>query len=189
MKSASPAEALPFPPCSVQLVTASRSFHYFHQSRFLDEAKRVLAPSGVLAIFNCGLLPVGFPTLGRDRSDALSSALRHVDGLMTDYWTDARSTFSLEDFQLPMNEAKTFRFGEIHSDISMDADGLVGYVQTWSAYGRMKEKEGKDRMDAIASDLRRRQDRLRQRFSLGSNPFPDDLWSPPSQVGEGAVPR
>ncbi|TRY97088.1 hypothetical protein DNTS_027278 [Danionella cerebrum] len=48
----SPAEDLPFPDVSVDLVTAMSAFHWFDHSRFLQEADRVLKPHGSLALLN-----------------------------------------------------------------------------------------------------------------------------------------
>ena len=46
-----PAEEIPAPDGSVNLVTASTCYHYFDRPRFLAEADRVLAPGGVIAIY------------------------------------------------------------------------------------------------------------------------------------------
>jgi ubiquinone/menaquinone biosynthesis C-methylase UbiE len=43
-----PAEQLPLPDASFDLVTVALAFHWFDQSRFLAEARRVLRPSGWL---------------------------------------------------------------------------------------------------------------------------------------------
>lgn len=44
------AEELPFPDASVDLLTAASAAHWFHQSRFLAEAGRVLKPLGCMAL-------------------------------------------------------------------------------------------------------------------------------------------
>lgn len=52
-----PAEQLPFEEGTFDLVTAGLAFHWFDRERFLDEARRVLSPSGWLVIYNnwfCG---------------------------------------------------------------------------------------------------------------------------------------
>lgn len=46
------AEELPFPDGSVDLLTAATAAHWFDQSRFLAEAKRVLKPRGCIALLN-----------------------------------------------------------------------------------------------------------------------------------------
>lgn len=47
-----PAEDLPCPDGSVDLVTAMSAFHWFDRQRFLQEADRVLKPRGCLALLN-----------------------------------------------------------------------------------------------------------------------------------------
>ena len=46
-----PAEEIPAPDGSVNLITASTCYHYFDRPRFLAEVDRVLAPGGVIAIY------------------------------------------------------------------------------------------------------------------------------------------
>lgn len=47
-----PAEELPFPDSSVDLVTAMSAFHWFDQTRFLQEAHRILQLKGCLTPLN-----------------------------------------------------------------------------------------------------------------------------------------
>ncbi len=46
------AEALPFATASFDLLTVGLAFHWFERAAFLAEARRVLRPGGVLAIYN-----------------------------------------------------------------------------------------------------------------------------------------
>ena len=46
-----PAEEIPAPDGSVNLVTASMCYHFLDRPRFLAEADRVLAPGGVIALY------------------------------------------------------------------------------------------------------------------------------------------
>jgi ubiquinone/menaquinone biosynthesis C-methylase UbiE len=48
----SPAETLPFPDASFDVITTFLAFHWFDKPRFLQEAKRVLEPGGHLMICN-----------------------------------------------------------------------------------------------------------------------------------------
>ena len=49
-----PAETLPFPNESFDLVTVGIAFHWFDRSRFLPEAHRVLKPGGPLLLYSNG---------------------------------------------------------------------------------------------------------------------------------------
>jgi ubiquinone/menaquinone biosynthesis C-methylase UbiE len=50
----SPAEELPFGPSEFDYLNVSMAYHWFDQSRFLNEARRVLKPDGILGIDNYG---------------------------------------------------------------------------------------------------------------------------------------
>ncbi len=47
-----PAERLPFPDASFDLITVCMAYHWFDQPRFLAEAKRLLRPNGTLVVYN-----------------------------------------------------------------------------------------------------------------------------------------
>jgi ubiquinone/menaquinone biosynthesis C-methylase UbiE len=47
-----PAESIPLPDASSNLITASLAFHWFERSGFLNEARRLLCPDGWLVIYN-----------------------------------------------------------------------------------------------------------------------------------------
>ena len=55
--SVSPAEKLPAPDSSARLLTVSQALHWFDLGRFFDEARRVLAPGGVLAVVSYATYP------------------------------------------------------------------------------------------------------------------------------------
>ena len=81
-----PAESIPAPDSSVQLVTASMCFHYLDRERFLAEADRVLAPGGVVAVYGykepCAILPDGSAWA---EFDAAVYQVRNVD--LGSYWS------------------------------------------------------------------------------------------------------
>ena len=49
-----PAEVIPLPDASFDLITAGLAFHWFDQDRFLSEAQRLLKSGGWLVIYNNG---------------------------------------------------------------------------------------------------------------------------------------
>ena len=51
---AAPAERLPFVDSTFDLLTVGLAFHWFDQSAFLDEARRLLKPGGWLVIYTSG---------------------------------------------------------------------------------------------------------------------------------------
>lgn len=78
------AEASGLANASADLVTVAQALHWFDRDRFYAEAKRVLVPRGVLAVWS-----YGDPTIPDD--DALDAALQHFN-LVTlgAYWPAGR---------------------------------------------------------------------------------------------------
>ena len=81
------AEATTLPDASVDLVAAGRAFHWFDTDRALAEFRRILKPTGWVA-----LVSVGRASLDpMDQIDpTLIDQLQHYECLLTDYGTDYR---------------------------------------------------------------------------------------------------
>ena len=62
---AAPAEALPVPDASCDLLTAASAFHLFDRAAFLREARRVLRPDGWLVLYDNALTGEGVPAFPR----------------------------------------------------------------------------------------------------------------------------
>jgi len=120
---------------SVDLVTAAQAAHWFDLDAFYAEARRVLAPRGVVAMWCYGALRIG------DDVDPI------LDWFYAErvgrYWPPERAlvdaglatlTFPFEPLPVPALE--------MHAVMSRDE--LMGYVGTWSAVARGRAEEGAD---------------------------------------------
>jgi SAM-dependent methyltransferase len=128
-------EASGLPPASVDLVTAAQAAHWFNQEKFHAEARRVLRPRGLLAIWCYGLCEV---TPGIDR--LVASFYRDTVGR---YWPPDRAPVEdgYRSLPFPLPE-------EPFPAHVMERRWLLGefgaYLGSWSAVERFHRANGTD---------------------------------------------
>ncbi len=129
---------------SVDLLTVGQAFHWFDQDAFFTEAKRVLRPNGVLAIWCYEICEVS------EACDAV------IDTLYTDivgeFWPPERVLIErgYDDVDLPGEAVAAPQF-----DMSLDwsAADMLGYLRTWSAVKRYDSVHGCDPVAQIEASL------------------------------------
>jgi SAM-dependent methyltransferase len=140
-----PAEASGLPDASVDLVTVAQALHWFDLEAFYAEVRRVLKPSGVLAVWSYGHLVVeGEPV------NALVHAFYHET--VGPYWPPERAHVEAGYLDLP------FPFGEITPpEFDMTAawplPQLLGYFRSWSATARYIRQNGTDPVSELEGEL------------------------------------
>lgn len=139
-----PAEASGLPDASVQLLTVAQALHWFDLDAFYREARRVLAPGGVVAAWCYGLMRVG-PGV-----DPLLE--RFYSGTVGPYWPPERALIEAGYAGLP------FPFEEIplpafRMEQELTLPGLLGYLGTWSAVRRYRQARGSDPLAPLAEEL------------------------------------
>jgi len=117
---------------SVDLVTVAQALHWFDIERFYSEADRVLAPSGVIAVWSyekCRVCP------------AVDAVLDAVYAAVESYWPDERRIVSnrYADIVLPW---PALPGPEFEMSVSWDVQQMLGYLQTWSASKRYEADRG-----------------------------------------------
>jgi len=138
------AERLPVRSSCADLVAVAQSAHWFDFAPFYAEARRVLRPRGVVALWTYSLF----------RVDAAVDAV--VDGFYTDrvgaYWPPERRHVDERYLSLPfpLAELSAPSF-ELKVDWSREA--LLSYVATWSAVGRCRAATGVDPVPELARAL------------------------------------
>jgi SAM-dependent methyltransferase len=131
---------------SVDLVTAAQALHWFVASAFFTEAKRILRPQGVIAVWG-----YGDPVLDTERLDR---ALHEFNrGTLEPYWLPER------DLLLQGYKTIPFPFAEIEVpaqelEMQWTLDELAGYLRTWSATARYIEEHRVDPVKQLESALR-----------------------------------
>ncbi len=140
-----PAEASGLPDASADLVTVAQALHWFDRARFYGEARRVLAPGGVLAVWSYGSAALDEPAL----ADALS---RFEHGTMGPYWPPERALVgeALRAAPFPFRELAVPPFTlERHWTLAE----LLGYVRSWSATAAFVARHRRDPVGELAAAL------------------------------------
>ncbi|MDH5282453.1 MAG: class I SAM-dependent methyltransferase [Gemmatimonadota bacterium] len=132
------------PDQSAALVTAAQAAHWFDLPAFYREADRVLTPDGILAIWSYGA-PRTEPAIDRRldwfRGERVGS-----------YWPPGREHVDDGYRHLP------FPFPEIPApafsiEMRWSLAQLLGYVRSWSAVARCRQREGRDPVDELAAAI------------------------------------
>ncbi len=140
-----PAEASGLPAMWADLVTVAQALHWFDQVKFFDEARRVLAPDGLLAVW-C----YGDPRLEDPAVDRIVHGYNR--GTVEKYWPPERN--------LVLTEYRTIRFPfrEIPTpSLTLEATWtlpqLAGYLRSWSATARYAIVLDRDPVAAVEEEL------------------------------------
>lgn len=141
-----PAEEIPLPNSSADLVIAAQALHWFDFDRFFPEVKRICREGAVFAGFTYGLMTISEPV-----DEVIGHFYREILG---GYWPPERRHVDEGYRSIP------FPFDEITSpafsmEAKWDLPRLIGYLGTWSAVKEYKAKNGtdpvKELQDALAA--------------------------------------
>ncbi len=129
---------------SVDLITVGQALHWFDIDAFYAEANRTLRPGGALAVW-----AYGFVHSDQRIHDLLVEYFQKTVG---EFWPPEREKidFGYKSVHFPFEELEAPSF-------SMTANWtlkqLKGYLGTWSASLRYKEKKGVDPVNLVAERL------------------------------------
>lgn len=143
----STAEQSGLPDASVSLITVAQALHWFDLERFFTEAKRVLEPGGVLAVWAYGINQVEGEAVNQFVQEYYSSTVGP-------YWPPERTLVEdgYRSIPFPFDElpAPSFRM-----EAQWTMEQLIGYFSTWSATTRYIKATGKNPLEQLTADLAR----------------------------------
>ncbi len=139
-----PAERLPVRSGSADLIAVAQAAHWFDLDRFYPEARRVLRPGGVVALWTYELFHI---------DAAIDAAITHFyHEVVGPYWPPERrfveARYQTLPFPLAESPAPPF---EIALEWSL-AD-VISYLGTWSAVDRYRSVRGEDPLPLIIGSL------------------------------------
>ena len=142
-----PAERSGLPDESLALITVAQALHWFDLDRFYAEARRALAPNGVLAAWAYGINHLEGDAVNRLVQDFYSNTVGP-------YWPPERKLVEegYRTIPFPFAEitAPTFRM-----EARWTLDQLLGYFSTWSATNRYVKATGRNPLEPLSTELSR----------------------------------
>lgn len=140
--SVAAAEASGLATASVDLITVGEALHWFQLERFCDEARRVLRPGAMLAIWNYGRCRIT-PAIDRILDE-------FTDRELGRYWSAAALNDNVGHYRVPFNEVEAPQFEIVQQ---WDLNAFCGYVSSWSASGAYQREHGHCPVDQLRQKL------------------------------------
>jgi ubiquinone/menaquinone biosynthesis C-methylase UbiE len=139
-----PAETAAIPTGVVDLVTVAQALHWFSRREFFEEVRRVLKPRGVIAAWCYTLMSID------EALDPVIHGFYH--DIVGPYWPLSRELVedAYRSVEFPFTEIAAPGF-EMTEDWTLEQ--LLGYLGTWSAVRRYREREGIDPRELIRAPL------------------------------------
>jgi SAM-dependent methyltransferase len=139
------AECLPVRGRAAELLTVAQAAHWLDFPRFYAEARRVLCPGGVVAIWTYALFRIDPAT------DAVVDEFYRLR--VGRFWPPERHFVEAgyRTLPFPLEELPAPPFA---IDASFSLESLVNYVGTWSAVDRCRHQTGVDPLPELADRLK-----------------------------------
>ena len=138
------AEDSGIPSHAVDLITVAQAAHWFDLPRFYQEARRVLKPEGVLAVWCYGLNLV---------SPEIDKVVQHYyKDVVGPFWPPERRYIDERYETLPF-PFSALPVPEMHMTVEWDLREFSGYLQTWSAAKRFLEKHNRHPLELVYPQL------------------------------------
>ena len=129
---------------SIDLVTAAQAVHWFDQPRFWSEARRVLRPRGIVAIWTYFRFEIS------PQIDAIVQ--RFYSGVVGPFWPPERRQVETryQTIAFPFQE---FPAPSFVIEQQMTLADVAGYVRTWSATMAFMKLHHQDPVDGLVTEL------------------------------------
>ena len=140
-----PAEKTNFSPGQFDLIISAQAVHWFNFDEFYTEVKRCLKPDGIIVLLGYGLF--------YSNAETNKVITELYDNIIGSYWDDERKYLD-ENYQTIPFPFKDIATPEFIQHYTWGIEHLLGYLRTWSAVKHFENKNGKDPVSLIESDLR-----------------------------------
>lgn len=143
---AAPAEQSGLPDHSADLITVAQAIHWFNFDDFYREVRRVLKPSGCLAVIGYGLITAEDLELNRLIQSLYADTLQG-------YW-DAERRYVDELYKTIPFPFLEQAVPELTLNYSWSAELLLNYFNTWSGLKHYVKQQGLDPLETIDAYLK-----------------------------------
>ncbi len=129
---------------SIDLITVAQALHWFDLELFFNEAKRVLRPGGVIAVWAYTLLKI---------APEIDPLLDHFYyKTIAPFWPSERLIVDdrYRGIEFPFAEMTPPKF-QLGADWNLNQ--LLGYIRTWSATRRFTSARGFDPVSELEREL------------------------------------
>lgn len=138
------AESLPLRDASVDLLIIAQALHWLDRRRFFAEVSRVLNPRGRFAAWCYGLARI---------DNAVDAVVRRLySDILGAYWPPERrfieSGYAEFRWPFPLQDTPTF-----FMSARWTREQLLGYLSSWSAVQRFRQRHGEDPLELIRQQL------------------------------------
>ncbi len=141
------AEHTDFPDFSFDLITVAQAIHWFDHKKFNSEAKRLLKPDGILAIWGYALLRI---------NPEIDEIIDHFyTQIIGPFWDEERKHIDkfYQSIPLPFQEIPVKRAFSMQFDWTLSH--LEGYLNTWSAVKNYRKFYGdKNPVDLLIEKIK-----------------------------------
>lgn len=142
--AAARAEATPIADRTMDLVTVAQALHWLPLDAFWREARRILRPGGIVAVWSYALVAI---------SEDVDAVIRKLhETTLGPFWPPGRALVddSYRSLVFPFEPLDAPPFA-IERELTLPE--LVGYLGTWSALERYRRATGRDPLPAVEAEL------------------------------------
>ena len=141
-----PAEQSGIEDRTIALITVAQALHWFKTDEFFREAKRVLTPQGILAIWTYGPLLVE----GQPANDIVQNFYHTIVG---PYWPDGREHVDSGYAAIAMPFSTSLNLPSFEMTQEWQLPDLMGYISTWSAVVNYKRENAQNPLQQLGEQL------------------------------------
>ena len=141
-----PAENSGLPDQSADIVTIAQALHWFDIPVFFEEARRVLRPDGIIAVWAYNLM-----TISPEIDPVVLHFYRETTG---PFWPPERDIVEAgyQTIEFPFEELTT---PEFQMETRWTLDQVLGYLRTWSATQKFIRARGIDPVSSLGEQITR----------------------------------
>lgn len=131
---------------SIDLITVAQAIHWFEFDTFYSEVKRVSKPNAIIAIIGYELLSIS--------KEIDECVFDFYSNKLNDYWDDRRRYIDEQYSTIPF-PFEEVKIPQYNCKLHWNRDQLMGYLSTWSAVKKYKQKNGINPMGELKEQIYR----------------------------------